>query len=283
MNPRDFPPDFENPYYPMMTQPPEAMYPSFDDLYAAAQAHAREHGYAFVIQRSKRKKNGLKKVLLGCDRNGVSRERMAPGMRKRKTTSRKTGCEFSVYADEEKGQWALKWRSDGSGHRGVQPGMGAYWRHNHPPSENPLDHPRHRKMDQGTVAAVKALKDAGVSARETIQILQAEKPDTLLTSRDIYNARSGLAHGRINIDPEVMEMTPNFTILSKEEKLRNELRTEIFQVRAELEETKNKLAAANKQLERYESFIDLINARVPVPRENTDVNNGIGPSSFHQQ
>lgn len=125
------------------------------------------------------------------------------------------------------------------------------------------------------------LTEPGVSARETIQILQAEKPETLLTSRDIYNARSGLAHGRINIDPEVMELTPNFTILTKEEKLRNELRQEIFQVKAELEETKMKLAAANKQIEKYEGFIDLINSRVNVGRDNNDAS-GSGPSSFQQ-
>jgi len=63
-----------------------------------------------------------------------------------------------------------------------------------------------------------------------------------------------------------MELTPNFTILTKEEKLRNELRQEIFQYKTKLEATEKELADTKKQLEKYEMFIDLVNSRVTVNR-----------------
>lgn len=75
-------------------------------------------------------------------------------------------------------------------------------------------------------------------------------------------------------------MTPNFTILTKEEKLRNELRQEIFQKDALIKEKDAKLVAANKKIAEYESFIDLINSRVKVGRNTNAEATGPGPSSF---
>lgn len=263
-------PSLENHDHRIMTLPPEASYPTFDALFASAQAHARDEGYALVIGRSKRKKCGLKKALLCCDRSGTNRERIPLAEKKRRTTSRKTNCEFSFYANEEKGEWLLRWRAEGPDEEGVERGKGRYARHNHAPSDNPLEHPRHRRMAETTVAAVKAMQDAGLSARETLDILQAENPSALFKARDIYNARSGLTSGRIQVDPETLSSTPQRTVLSSDEKLRNELRKEIFDVKAELEDTKNKLEAARKQIKKYEMFIDICNQRIVIASDNAE-------------
>lgn len=134
----------------MLTPPDSGSYPTFDALFAAAQAHALSHGYAFVIGRSKRDNRGLKKVFLICDRGGTNKEKVPGEARQRKTKSRKCGCEFGVFGLETKTAWILRGRIDGE-----------HLSHNHPPSESPTEHPGARKLDPKAIAAVKALEENG--------------------------------------------------------------------------------------------------------------------------
>jgi hypothetical protein len=135
----------------MLSPPPGGSYPTFEALYAAAQAHALSHGYAFVIGRSKRDNRGLKKVFLICDRGGNNKEKVPGEQRQRKTKSRKCGCEFGVFGLEGKTAWILRGRIDGE-----------HLTHNHPPSESPTEHPGARKLDPKAIAAVKALEENGL-------------------------------------------------------------------------------------------------------------------------
>ena len=135
----------------MLSPPPGGTYPTFEALFAAAQAHALAHGYAFVIGRSKRDNRGLKKVFLICDRGGTNKEKVPGEQRQRKTKSRKCGCEFGVFGLENKSSWLLRGRIDGE-----------HLTHNHPPSESPTEHPGARKLDPKAIAAVKALEENGV-------------------------------------------------------------------------------------------------------------------------
>jgi hypothetical protein len=134
----------------MLSPPPGGSYPTFDALFAAAQAHALAHGYAFVIGRSKRDNRGLKKVFLICDRGGTNKEKVPGEQRQRRTKSRKCGCEFGVFGLENKTSWLLRGRIDGE-----------HLTHNHPPSESPTEHPGARKLDPKAIAAVKALEENG--------------------------------------------------------------------------------------------------------------------------
>jgi hypothetical protein len=134
----------------MLSPPPGGSYPTFEALFAAAQAHALAHGYAFVIGRSKRDNRGLKKVFLICDRGGTNKEKVPGDQRQRKTKSRKCGCEFGVFGLENKTAWLLRGRMDGE-----------HLTHNHPPSESPTEHPGARKLDPKAIAAVKALEENG--------------------------------------------------------------------------------------------------------------------------
>ncbi len=136
----------------MLSAPPGGSYPTFEALFAAAQAHALAHGYAFVIGRSKRDNRGLKKVFLICDRGGNNKEKVPGEQRQRKTKSRKCGCEFGVFGLEGKTAWTLRGRIDGE-----------HLTHNHPPSESPTEHPGARKLDPKAIAAVKALEENGKS------------------------------------------------------------------------------------------------------------------------
>jgi hypothetical protein len=135
----------------MLSPPPGGSFPTFDALFAFAQAHALQHGYAFVIGRSKRDNRGLKKVFLICDRGGTNKEKVPGEQRQRKTKSRKCGCEFGVFGLENKTAWLLRGRIDGE-----------HLTHNHPPSESPTEHPGARKLDPKAIAAVKALEENGI-------------------------------------------------------------------------------------------------------------------------
>lgn len=261
-----------------MTPPPEGTYPTFEALLAAANGHALERGYAMVIGRSKRKnKVGLKKVLLTCDKGGTSKHTMLPlnsPLRKRCTTSRKTGCMFGIYAIETQMEWTLKYRPD--------PACSV---HNHGPSKGAIEHPAARKLDATAVAAVKALKDAGVSAQETLKQIQAAQPGAKLIARDVYNARAALRRepSRASLDPAVVPVEGMTTIykratMSREDRFKDDCRTEIAKLKEELEKVtadnarevealKKELEVKDQMIAKFEMFIDICNGRVMMQRD----------------
>ncbi|KAK2624402.1 hypothetical protein QTJ16_006352 [Diplocarpon rosae] len=254
----------------MLSAPPAGSFPTFEALFSFAQAHALAHGYAFVIGRSKRDNRGLKKVFLICDRGGTNKEKVPGEQRQRKTKSRKCGCEFGVFGLEQKSAWLLRGRIDGE-----------HLSHNHPPSESPTEHPGARKLDPKAVAAVKALEENGVSVKETLEILHRENPSVRYLPRDIYNARAAIKRDPSRVEATAMEQLPTFykkPPLTFEEKLRAELRTEVANAQAETEKVKEawrretddlkeQLKQKDKQIQKFEMFIDICNERVMVQRE----------------
>ncbi|RKF60783.1 putative mutator-like element protein [Erysiphe neolycopersici] len=257
----------------MLSPPPLGSFPTFEALFAFAQAHALAHGYAFVIGRSKRDNRGLKKVFLICDRGGTNKEKIHGEQRQRKTKSRKCGCEFGVFGLENKYSWVLRGRMDGE-----------HLIHNHPPSESPTEHPGARKLDPKAIAAVKALEENGVSVKETLEILHRENPSVRYLPRDIYNARAAIKRDPSRVEATAMEELPTFykkPPMTFEEKLRAELRTEVANAQAEVEKTKEawrkeveelktQLEEKQKMIEKFELFIDICNQRVMVQRELLD-------------
>jgi len=86
-----------------MPLPPEAIYSSREELYASIQAWAAQHHYAFMIGRSNKIHNGPRmKIFYNCDRYGPPPPENHPAKqlqdRKRRTTTRKTNCQFSIVA-----------------------------------------------------------------------------------------------------------------------------------------------------------------------------------------
>ncbi|RDL39858.1 Uncharacterized protein BP5553_04198 [Venustampulla echinocandica] len=266
----------------MLTPPPGGSYPTFEALFAAAQAHALSHGYAFVIGRSKRDNRGLKKVFLICDRGGTNKEKVAGEQRQRKTKSRKCGCEFGVFGLETKTAWILRGRHDGE-----------HLQHNHPPSESPTEHPGARKLDPKAIAAVKALEENGVSVKETLEILHRENPTVRYLPRDIYNARAAIKRDPSRVEASAMEELPTFykkPPMTFEEKLRAELRTEVANAQAEtekvreqwnkeVEDLKEQLRMKDKMIKKFEMFIDICNERVMMQREKLSQGEGEGGAS----
>jgi hypothetical protein len=88
-----------------MPLPPEAIYSSKEELYALIQAWAAQHYYAFRIRRSSKINNSPRiRITYNCDRCGPPPPKNHPQnyiyARKRKTNTRKTGCQFSIMAIE---------------------------------------------------------------------------------------------------------------------------------------------------------------------------------------
>ena len=80
-----------------MPLPPESIYPSKEALFEAIQAFAFSHRYAFTIRRSKRLDSGRHKITYYYDRFYTVKSITT---RIRKTSSRGTGCIFSIIAIE---------------------------------------------------------------------------------------------------------------------------------------------------------------------------------------
>ena len=139
-----------------MPLPPEATYSSKEELYTAIQAFAAQHHYAFSTSRSTKINNSTRtRILYNCDRYGppppINHPQRSLQARKRETTTRKTGCQFSVTAVEcSNTQWELRHRP------GIQNSV-----HNHPPSQSTSSHPAHRKLAQAEINQARSLHNAG--------------------------------------------------------------------------------------------------------------------------
>jgi hypothetical protein len=86
-----------------MPLPPEAVYSSKAELYTAIQTFAAQYNYAFSISRSTKVHRGARtRIVYSCDRYSQPPPANHPQKslhdRKRSTTTRKTGCKFSLVA-----------------------------------------------------------------------------------------------------------------------------------------------------------------------------------------
>ncbi|TVY74433.1 PKS-NRPS hybrid synthetase [Fusarium oxysporum f. sp. cubense] len=127
-----------------------------------------------------------------CDRRRnhpiVSRERQ------RKTTTRTTGCEFSVLAKENKDRstWTLRHRSESR-----------FSLHNHEPSQDTTAHPVLRTMSKEHLSQLTGLANAGIAPKE-IRTFMRQNTDTIATQQDIYNriadARREVCQGQSSIN-----------------------------------------------------------------------------------
>ncbi|KJZ69936.1 hypothetical protein HIM_10674 [Hirsutella minnesotensis 3608] len=184
--------------FPSDTLPPKGTYESRESLVAAINTWAKPRGYAFTTGKSLKTANGRVRVILACDRNkpppSASTERV------RRTTSRRTGCKFSVLAKQSRDgtTWALTHRPDGE-----------CARHNHPPSEDPSAHPAHRRLTEQDAATISSLALSGTAPRD-IRTYVHNHSDTLATQRDIYNriaaTRRDLREGQSSIEALVDQL-----------------------------------------------------------------------------
>ncbi|PHH79698.1 hypothetical protein CDD83_3843 [Cordyceps sp. RAO-2017] len=155
--------------------PPEATYESREALQTAINEWAAARGYAFSIGRSTKRANGAVVITFRCDR--ANKPPAAGAARKRSTSSRGTGCPFSVIGKEsgDRRSWALAHRPDAR-----------HAAHNHPPSAHRSAHPGYRQLSHLERAIITSLVWAGTKPRDIRAYLCAHF-DTPATKQDIYN------------------------------------------------------------------------------------------------
>ena len=186
------------PCFPDDVLPPECDYESQDALFKSINAWAETRGYAFTTGRSTKERSGKKTITYTCDRSchspNISRERQ------RKTTTRGTGCKFSVLAKEslDKSTWTLRRRPDEQ-----------FSLHNHIPSKHPSAHPIHRKLSSKDINEVSALSTAGIAPKDIRTYVQ-QNSGSLATQQDIYNqmaaTKRGAFEGQSNIHALASQM-----------------------------------------------------------------------------
>jgi hypothetical protein len=157
--------------------PPEAIYPDPEAAFAAIQAHAKDHGYAFK-KRGKR----ASRLVFTCDRAGKydpkGKDPAVHESKQRKATgSKMCGCLMSVELrlDHLSGNWILK----------VLEGA-----HNHVASAHVTAHPVHRNNALTTEIRVQiiVLAQSGLNPSQILTALRISTPETPLIAKDISNA-----------------------------------------------------------------------------------------------
>ncbi|KAG6989724.1 PKS-NRPS hybrid synthetase [Fusarium oxysporum f. sp. conglutinans] len=171
--------------------PPEQEYESRDALFKAINDWAAHRGYAFTTGRSTVEKSGRQTITYTCDRS--CRPPSSTRERQRKTTTRGTGCKFSVLAKEslDKSRWTLRHRPDTR-----------FSLHSHPPSQHPSAHPIHRKLPEEDQTQLERLANAGIAPRH-IRTYLRQYCNSAATQQDVYNClaatRRKLCEGQTTI------------------------------------------------------------------------------------
>jgi hypothetical protein len=178
--------------FPDNCLPPEGEYESRDAVCKAINAWAAPRGYAFINGRSTKEETGRHTITYLCDRR--SKPPNALKERQRKTTTRGTGCEFSVLAKEslDKRTWTLRHRSDQR-----------FSSHNHEPSQHPSSHPVHRVLSGEHMSQLTSLLNAGIAPKD-IRTYIRQNTTSIATQQDIYNriadARRDICEGQSTIN-----------------------------------------------------------------------------------
>jgi hypothetical protein len=135
--------------------PPEGVYESRESLLTAINSWAKPRGYAFTTGKSTKTPRERIKVVYACDRN--KQPPSASIERVRHTSSRRTGCKFSVLAKQslDRSAWVLSYRPDKE-----------CARHNHPPSEDPSAYLAHRRFEEQDAVTISNLAMSSTTPRD---------------------------------------------------------------------------------------------------------------------
>jgi hypothetical protein len=163
---------------PLVPGDPE---PTFEALFDRVNAFAEANGFGIVKRQRYLIKGRLSRYTLECDKYGEPRKSEGAGLRQRQ--SRQCGCKWRIFAvslPENDYRWVSRWPADAS-----------HPEHNHTPSTDPSAHPSHRKLTDPVKATIEATsRRVGIRARDVRNIVKNQHKDSVLTRRDIYNARA---------------------------------------------------------------------------------------------
>ncbi|KAL3527502.1 hypothetical protein ACH5RR_012158 [Cinchona calisaya] len=165
----------------LMLPPPPGTFQDRDELINHVREFGANQGYVVTIKKSRRDR----RVILGCDRGGVYRNRrkMDESKRKRKACSRLINCPFEAIGKKDDDVWVLTIRNG---------------EHNHEPLRDMAEHPYSRRFTEDEVRQIKQMTEAGVKPRQVLNALKQSNPELQTTPRHLYNLKAKIRQGKLS-------------------------------------------------------------------------------------
>lgn len=164
-----------------MLPPPPGTFQDREDLIKHVRDFGANQGYVVTIKKSRKDR----RVILGCDRGGVYRNRrkIEESKRKRKACSRLINCPFEAIGKKEDDLWVLTIKNG---------------EHNHEPFKDMSQHPYSRRFSEDEVRQIKLMTDAGIKPRQVLKALKKNNPELQSTPRHLYNLKAKIRQGNIS-------------------------------------------------------------------------------------
>ncbi|GKV25071.1 hypothetical protein SLEP1_g34567 [Rubroshorea leprosula] len=179
-----------------MLPPPPATFQDREDLIKHARDFGASQGYVVTIKKSRKDR----RVILGCDRGGVYRNRrkIDETKRKRKASSRLINCPFEAIGKKEDDVWLLTIKNGD---------------HNHEPLKDMSEHPYSRRFTEEEVRQIKLMTEAGVKPRQVLKTLKQSNPELQSTPRHLYNLKAKIRQGNLTEKSFKSSWIPNRSVL----------------------------------------------------------------------
>ncbi len=188
-----------------LAPPFDGAFLTYDDLFSHLQDHAKAHGYAVAVGKSKRNRGGtIRTRYIQCVKSGKPRDRVTN--RQKPLISQKTECPFKCRAHlvskvDENGEEEEKWELSV---------MNAT--HNHD-ANDPIAHHQHRRFPSPIRKRIATLMKSGIAPKQIASAIAIENLDIPWTIQDIYNVRrelkAELLEGRSPIEAMLHELETN--------------------------------------------------------------------------
>lgn len=178
----------------MMLPPPSRTFQDREDLITYVRDFGAKQGYVVTIKKSRRDR----RVILGCDRGGVYRNRrkIEEMKRKRKTPSRLINCPFEAIGKRDDDVWILTVKNG---------------EHNHEPLNDMSEHPYSRRFTEEEVRQIKLMTEAGIKPRQVLNALKQNNPELQSTPRNLYNLKAKIRQGNFE-DKTFRTWRPNRSV-----------------------------------------------------------------------
>ena len=163
--------------------PPDLLYGTYEEAFNALKAHGMQHGYGFVLKRSKPHNSKVKvRYYYHCDRFRSNFQSTAKVL---STSTRSTGCPFKlvIFKIKDSDQWKLEVQDK---------------HHNHPRSINPTAHNVYRKRTPAQKVIIESMTHAGARPMQILAAIQKEDQDTLVSATDIRSERKAIRERHLN-------------------------------------------------------------------------------------
>ncbi|XP_062100666.1 uncharacterized protein LOC133806588 isoform X2 [Humulus lupulus] len=164
-----------------MLPPQPGTFEDREDLIKYVRDFGASQGYVVTIKKSRKDR----RVILGCDRGGVYRNRrkIDESKRKRKASSRLINCPFEAIGKKEDDVWVLAIKNG---------------EHNHEALKDMSEHPYSRRFTEEEVRKIKVMTEAGIKPRQVLKALKQSNPELQSTPRHLYNLKAKIRQGTVS-------------------------------------------------------------------------------------